>query len=1067
MDRKRPRDLTGTATAPGDGPLERDPQGKALSRGASLGRYIIVDTIGVGGTGIVYSAFDPDLDRKVALKLLRKSYGQASRARLLREAQAMAKLSHPHVVTVFEVGTDGARDFVAMEFVDGQDLAGWSKSERSAEDVLSVYRQAGAGLAAAHKAGLVHRDFKPQNVLIDREGKVLVTDFGLARHEASDGGGAEEIEQDNRKPTLTRTGALLGTPAYMAPEQHLAQDADPRSDQFSFCVALFEALCGKRPYAGETYDELRASVTEGKADALPDLVQVTAHVRTALEKGMARDSEERHASMEELLVALSRKPRRFAPYVFAALAVAALVVIVAMRLSASDESERCQFDRSMLAGAWDEEIRGKVSASLTSTGVDGVLEVFARLATIVDDYGDDIVAMRIQVCESSRGGRNEADEVFVLQMSCLQRRRQDLAALTTAFSSVDPRGVDRVIEAASGLRPVSDCRDVKALQRGVPAPPNEVKDEVEALTSSLEEARLEGEVGHIRSAIERAEAARNRSLELGYLPLQAQAFETLGYLYVRDVRMREAEKAYEEAILAAEESGYSEYRARALAGMTKLVAMGSSRYIEARRLARRAKAAIAQSGGDPDLVADVDLSIASILIQEGELAEGLELLQKSLRSYRAQPNAKVPYIARLQNRIASIRIELGDYDEAHILARSSHEQLRAELGASHPSSISSLSTLADTHRIRGELREARSVDRELRAYWATDKAKSLLKEHDDYTEEVRSIRGRVEDAEGTPVEGATVVCAQTVAADGRFLDAAWTPHREAVDHYDRTVSAGDGTFLCAAASTKAIAVVAEHELLGRSAGHKITEEDTAITGVVLTLKPTGFLSGRVTKDGESVHGAYTVSAVPIDKEIELAQPSIGALTFLKSDGSYSFERLAPGRYKVFSGPHSNQAVQRIRSKEVDVVSGLGAELDFDHSEGDAALTVRVSGESGASVPSAQILLVPGHVEAQTGKAFNEQVIAKGLDVRSNFWNEGGPLKLDELKVGAHSLCVIPLAGDFRDPEYMSKFTREMLDEIPTHCQDITLVSGEVLEVLVEVPALQSPIKLEPGNPAVD
>lgn len=1060
MDRKRPRDLSGTATAPGDGPLASDPQGQALVRGASLGRYIIVDTIGVGGTGIVYSAFDPDLDRKVALKLLRKSHGQASRARLLREAQAMAKLSHPHVVTVFEVGTDGTRDFVAMEFVDGQDLAGWSETERSPEDVLSVYRQAGEGLAAAHRAGLVHRDFKPQNVLIDRDGKVLVTDFGLARHEESPEPSTQSEERDTRKPTLTRTGAIMGTPAYMAPEQHLAQDTDPRSDQFSFCVALHEALCGTRPYDAETYDELRAAVTEGRANALPDSVAVSAPIRAALEKGMARNPEERHASMEELLLLLASKPRRLAPYVVGALAAAAIVAIAVVRLSATEAPERCQFDRSMLAGAWDEQIRGKVADSFAGTGVDGAAQVFARLEAIVDDYGDDIVTMRTQVCESSRGGR-EADEVFVLQMSCLQRRRQDMAALTTAFSSVDPRGVDRVIEAASGLRPVSDCRDVQALQRGVPAPPNDVKDEVVVLQNSLEEARLEGEAGHVRSAIERAESAKNRSLELAYLPLQAESYETLGHLYVRDVRMREAEKAYEEAILAAEESGYTEYRARALVGMTQLVATGSSRYSEARRLARRAKAAISQGGGDPDLVADVDLSMANILMQEGELAEGLALLENSLRSYRAQVNPKVPYIARLQNRIASIRMELGDYDEAHDLAQSSHEQLRAELGASHPSSMSSLTTLAITHRMRGELREARVLDRELRTYWATENAKSLLQESDDYSEEVRSIRGRVVDAEDEPVAGATVVCAQTVVADARFLDAAWNPRREAIDRYDRAFSGDDGAFHCDASSRKDVLVVAEHEQLGRSSGHTIKEDQLAVTELKLRLQPTGFLSGQITKDGSPARGAQSVSAVPVESDV--AQPGLAARTFLRSDGSYSFERLAPGRYKVFSGPRSSRAVQLLRSKDVTIVSGRGAELDFDHSEGDAALTVRVRGEAGANVPSAQVLLVPGHVETENGKAFNDKVVAKGLDVRSHFWNKGSPLKLDELAVGAHSLCVVPLAGDFRDPEYMSKFTQDMLDKIPVHCQDITLTSGKVLEVRVEVPALQTLVELEPAD----
>ncbi|MCP4448017.1 MAG: serine/threonine protein kinase [Myxococcales bacterium] len=1070
MDRDRDSNLAGTVTASGDDEPTCDaeraeaaegraaPESKALDRGATLGRYIIVDTVGVGGTGIVYSAFDPDLDRKVALKLLRKSYGHAARARLLREAQAMAKLSHPNVVTVFEAGTDGKRDFVAMEFVDGQDLAGWNKSRRSEAEVLAVYQQAGEGLAAAHRAGLVHRDFKPQNVLIDRVGKVLVTDFGLARNEAGDEAlGRPPSEGAPRKQTLTRTGALMGTPAYMAPEQHLAKEVDARSDQFSFCVALHEALCGERPYTADTYQELRAAVTAGEPSALPESIAVPASVRAAIAKGMSRAPEDRHASVEALLQSLTPTPRRMAPYALALLGLVAVIALLALRCSGSVAAPRCQFDRSMLAGAWDDSIRSKVQAAFVATGVEGASDVFLRLESIVDHYGADIVAMRIEVCESSRGRRGEADEVLVLQMSCLQRRRQDLTALASAFSSVDPRGVDRAIEVAQGLRPVGDCQDVEALLRGVPAPQPELREEVTELQNSLEQARLEGEAGHLKAAIVRAESANTRSLELDYLPLQAESYETLGHLYVMEVRLRDAEKAYTEAILAAEESGYTEYRARSLVGMTQLVAGGSSRYREARRLARRAKAAISQGGGDSDLMVDIDLSMANILMQEGELNDALALLEKRLRLYRTHDKAKVVYTARLQNRIASIRIEIGEYEEAHALAKSSYEQIRAELGDTHPRSAAYLSTLSITHRMRGELREARELDEELRAFWSSEKARDLLKEDDDYSDNVRSIDGEVLGPGGKPVEGAIVVCAQRIVADSHFLDAMWSARRDAIELYSRTETKADGSFRCTRASHEELVIVAEHALIGRSKGETIAESEHAVSGIHLTLTPTGFLRGRVIKDGGPAK-AQAVSAVPLGGDV--VRPQLAAVAFLRGDGSYNFERLAPGRYKVFSGPTSSSASQILHSKEVEIVAGRGAQLDFDQSEGDAALTIQVTGEGGAGVPSAQVLLVPGHIESQNGKAFNEEVVAGGIDVRSHFWNGGKPLELDELKIGAHSLCVVPLGGDYRDPEYMSKFTKEVLDRIPVHCQDIVLTSGETLEIEVAVPPLQSTVELE-------
>lgn len=196
-------------------------------------------------------------------------------------------------------------------------------------------------------------------------------------------------------------------------------------------------------------------------------------------------------------------------------------------------------------------------------------------------------------------------------------------------------------------------------------------------------------------------------------------------------------------------------------------------------------------------------------------------------------------------------------------------------------------------------------------------------------------------------------------------------------------------------------------------------------------------------------------------QVNLPQPSFAAVTFLRPDGSYSFERLAPGTYKVFSGPRDSTASSVLHSQDVQIESGSGARLDFDQSEGDAGLSVVVKGLRGVDIPSAQVLLVPGHVESQTGGEFNASVVAASADVRSYFWSAGETLEVDDLKAGLHSLCVVPLGGDFRDPEYMKQFDQEVLDIIPVHCRDVEVASEQVLSVEVEVEAFRLAPKIKP------
>jgi len=317
----------------------------ALARGASIGRYVVLGLVGRGGMGEVYAAYDPELDRKVAVKLLRVRPGNGvslneGRQRTLREAQAIARLSHPNVVVAYDVGTFEDQVFIAMEFVEGNTVTYWLEAgTRSWREILEVFKAAGRGLLAAHEKGLVHRDFKPDNVMVGRDGQVRVMDFGLARQVSEKSGwGAERGPQPLSASTpmpasaataphappgtppaseggllstvvlhgppppsssddfqsasgafeaqLTRTGAMMGTPAYMAPEQFSGTATDARTDQFSLCVALYEALYGERPFTGSTMLALRSNVVRGRIREAPAGTKVPTWLRKVLLRGL-------------------------------------------------------------------------------------------------------------------------------------------------------------------------------------------------------------------------------------------------------------------------------------------------------------------------------------------------------------------------------------------------------------------------------------------------------------------------------------------------------------------------------------------------------------------------------------------------------------------------------------------------------------------------------------------------------------------------------------------------------------------------------------------------------------
>jgi eukaryotic-like serine/threonine-protein kinase len=325
-----------TATAP-EGPralgvpepvVDMEPDlrgGPDLRPGRRMGRYVVHQQIGRGGMGVVYEAVDRKVGRRVALKLMHgrgAAAGHTATDRLLREAQALARLNHPNIVSLYDFGTTDRGVFIAMEHVRGESLRAWMSGEHAWREVLEVFIQAGRGLSAAHAAGIVHRDFKPTNVLVGYDGRVKVLDFGLARRRSGDVGYDEEPKPSHARADstpdnpllatrLTSGGVVIGTTHYMSPEQLMDMQVRPASDQFSFCVALWEALYGSRPYPGKTLLELAASYRDERIEP-PRRRGVPTSVHRALLRGLRIEPGQRFATMDQLLAVLEQasRPRR-------------------------------------------------------------------------------------------------------------------------------------------------------------------------------------------------------------------------------------------------------------------------------------------------------------------------------------------------------------------------------------------------------------------------------------------------------------------------------------------------------------------------------------------------------------------------------------------------------------------------------------------------------------------------------------------------------------------------------------------------------------------------------------
>jgi predicted Ser/Thr protein kinase len=612
-----------------------------LGRGATLGRYTVLDRIGSGGMGVVYAAYDPQLDRRVALKVLHpgRDVDMATsdgRGRLLREAQSMAKLSHPNVITVHDVGTVGDRVFVAMEFIDGSTLRDWLKAPRDWPDVVEAFVRAGRGLAAAHAAGLVHRDFKPDNVLIGQDGRVLVMDFGLARQTASTSG--METTSGDAMPTpsspnnlvLTRTGAMLGTPAYMAPEQHRGVAADPLADQFSFCVALYEGLYGERPFPGRNVAALAMSILEGRIREPPKGTRVPQWMRQVVLRGLNLSASDRYPSMDALLAELQRDPpqtRR--PWLGVAIAVGvALVITGAYLWTRPPVTARCPDSEGQMRASYDETVRARIRQAFATTA-GGVGDATATVVIEdLDEWASQWTAAHTRACTSS--GVRGTDAITaddVPQMRCLDVLRGRMVALADVLQEPHPAVVEHAVFAVQRLPAPASCEERLRLAKSDLQPTrNGQQQRLRDLRRNLARTAALRSVGRAGEAVTTVEASVRSAGGLEDPGLVAEAMLEHAAVLEAAGDVTRARRALQDAVLESARGDRADIEAEAWTAMTYLLARESAHARKEQEVLLGAESALARAGDPAGLRGELEHAIGRLYLANGAWEDAYDRL---------------------------------------------------------------------------------------------------------------------------------------------------------------------------------------------------------------------------------------------------------------------------------------------------------------------------------------------------------------------------------------------------------------------------------------------------------
>jgi eukaryotic-like serine/threonine-protein kinase len=686
-----------------------------------FGHYVVLDLLGQGGMGVVLRAYDGELDRLVAIKVLHRGLDERHTQRLRREAQAMAKLSHPNVVQVYEVGKVEGQTFVAMELVKGKTLREWMLQEPRPgwRACVELFVQVGAGLAAAHECGLVHRDFKPGNATVDDKGRARVLDFGLARRDDEVDEVPSVMLQRARtdshavvslETSLTATGVVLGTPAYMPPEQMGGLEVDARSDQFSFCVSLYEAVYGERPYKGGSMEEIMMSVRTGSVRPVPKGSDVPVALRRVLLRGLSVEPAQRWPSMAALLEELRRlaSPRRRRWMV---LAVSAGLVAVGGGVGATQTLEwwsRCTGARKQLEGAWDEERRQEVKAAILGTELSYAPGTWERVELRLDEYAYAWASAHTETCEATRSRGEQSEEDMSLRMGCLRERRQHLQATVNELAQADAKVVENAVQSVTSLPGLDRCADVEALRAEVPPPEDpEMAEQVDVLDEQLVEARAKEKAGKYEEGLRLVDEVVEKGEALEYEPLMARAWLWQGHLRGSMGDYEGAATALRHACGAAVARRMSTESADASAMLMIILGYRLARYEEASHWAEIAEP-LARATGADDALATYFNSVGVVAESQGKYDEARVHHEQSLALSEKALGPDHPSVAHSLICLGRVEHEQGKYDEARVHYERALTIWENALGPDHPSVAGSFNNLGNVANALGKYAEARA-----------------------------------------------------------------------------------------------------------------------------------------------------------------------------------------------------------------------------------------------------------------------------------------------------------------------------------------------------------------------
>ena len=689
-----------------------------------LGRYVVLDVVGVGGMGVVCTAYDPKLDRKVALKLLRRreqddaarvSIGQA---RLQREARALAKLKHPNVVAVHDVDVVDDRLYIAMEYVEGQTLDTWlDAGVRPWRDIVGVFIQAARGLVAAHAANITHRDFKPANVRIEPSGRVVVLDFGLAL--ANEGTGTTEDQprldpitdldvptpEPNRR--LTAAGRRVGTPAYMAPEQILGHDVGPATDQFAYGASLYEALYGVLPFRGDASTAMWNAI-EGAVAPPPKDRLVPPWLHRVVLRLLARLPEHRFADMHAVIGALEQGLGRRTRSRLLAAGVAGLVVLGGGAW-AYGRQRACPGAAGRVDAHWNAARRDTLQREFEATAAPFAAHAAARTIGTLDERAAAWKSAHVEICEATRVRGEQSDVLLDHRMACLDASLLELAAHVDVLAGADVELVEHAVSATLALGDPSRCREDLPDDADA-APSASEADRVLALREQDAHARALIGAMRIQPAYDEASALWAAAAQLEHAPTRVAARET--WARALELHGDFAEAGAELVALIHDAAAQRLFEAEATAWTRHLQLLGNHLHRAEQALDERlaAEVAVARAGDRPDQVASLAHALGVTLSAHGDHELAAEQFSASIRQAEAAPNPSAVGIAGARNDLGIALARLGRHREAEDAFAAALEANRRTQGATHP--LVATNSLNLGHAIaegRGDFEQAQAL----------------------------------------------------------------------------------------------------------------------------------------------------------------------------------------------------------------------------------------------------------------------------------------------------------------------------------------------------------------------